>query len=156
MAWQDTSVLTVLAFDVGSRRIGVAVGNSLSASARPVGVLDVFENGPDWPALDAWMRDWIPNAVVVGNPLTQDGENQPARDKAIAFARSVHARYAKPVSLMDERNSSIEAAQRFAESRARGEAKRHQADQLDAWAAVIILERWFLQPHNRTDLDAIA
>ncbi len=155
MAWQDDPVLTVLAFDAGSRRIGVAVGNSLSASARPLGVLEVYENGPNWPALDAWMRDWMPAGVVVGNPLTLEGENQPSRDKALAFARALHARYRKPVSLMDERNSSIEAAQRFAASRARGEVRRHQADQLDAWAAVIILERWFLQPHNRIDLDAI-
>jgi putative Holliday junction resolvase len=98
----------------------------------------------------------MPNGLVIGNPLTQDGENQPARDKALQFARSLQKRYGKPISLMDERNTSIEAAQRFAESRARGESKRHHADQLDAWAAVIILERWFQQPHNRTDLDAIA
>ena len=156
MAWQDEPVLTVLAFDVGSRRIGVAVGNSLSASARPLGVLDVFDNGPNWPALDTWMRDWMPAGAVVGNPLTLEGENQPARVQAIAFARALHDRYRKPVSLMDERNSSIEAAQRFAASRARGEAKRHQASQLDAWAAVIILERWFLQPHNRTDLETLS
>lgn len=156
MSWQDEPVLTVLAFDVGARRIGVAVGNSLSASARPLGVLDVFESGPNWPALDAWMRDWLPAGAVIGNPLTLDGENQPARDKAVAFARAWQARYQKPVSLMDERNSSIEAAQRFAATRARGEAKRHQSDQLDAWAAAIILERWFMQPHNRIDLDDIA
>lgn len=153
---QQGGVLTVLAFDVGARRTGVAVGNSLSGSARPLGILDVYDAGPDWPAVDAWMREWMPNGLVVGNPLTQDGENQPARDRAMHFARSLQQRYGKPVSLMDERNTSIEAAQRFAESRARGEAKRHQADQLDAWAAVIILERWFQQPHNRTDLDVSA
>ena len=155
MSWQDASVLTLLSFDVGARRIGIAVGNSISGTARPVGVLDVFEAGPNWPALDVWMREWLPNGLVVGDPLTQDGESQPARVKAIAFARQLAVRYAKPVSFMDERNTSIEAAQRFADSRARGETKRHQADQLDAWAAVIILERWFLQPHNRIELDAI-
>lgn len=156
MEWPQEGVLTVLAFDVGARRTGVAVGNSLSGSARPVGILDVHDTGPDWPAVDAWMREWMPDGLVVGNPLTQNGENQPARDRAMHFARSLQQRYGKPVSLMDERNSSIEAAQRFADSRARGESKRHQADQLDAWAAVIILERWLQQPHNRTDLDASA
>lgn len=155
MSWQDASVLTLLSFDVGARRIGVAVGNSLSGTARPVGVLDVFETGPNWPALDAWVREWLPNGLIVGDPLTQSGENQPARVKAIQFARELDKRYRKPISLMDERNTSIEAAQRFADSRARGESKRHQADQLDAWAAVIILERWFQQPHQRTELDAM-
>lgn len=149
----EQSILTVLGFDVGSRRIGVAVGNTLSASARPVGVLEVFEHGPNWPMLDSWVREWAPETMVIGNPLTLDGGSQPAQDKALAFAHAVFARYKRPVSLIDERNSSIEAAQRFAQSRARGESKRHQAEQLDAWAAVIILERWFLQPHHRTDLD---
>lgn len=156
MEWPQEGVLTLLAFDVGARRTGVAVGNSLSGTARPLGILDIFDNGPDWQALDAWMREWMPNGLVVGNPLTQDGESQPARDGALCFARSLQQRYGKPISLMDERNTSIEAAQRFAESRARGEAKRHQADQLDAWAAVIILERWFQQPQNRTHLDVNA
>lgn len=156
MDWQQNGVLTVLAFDVGARRTGVAVGNSLSGTARPVGILDVFDSGPDWPSVDAWMREWMPNGLVVGNPLTQDGESQPARDRALQFARDLQNRYGKPISLMDERNTSIEAAQRFSESRARGESKRHQADQLDAWAAVIILERWFQQPQNRTNLDVIA
>jgi putative holliday junction resolvase len=156
MRWPEQGVLTVLAFDVGARRTGVAVGNSLSGTARPVGILDIYEAGPDWPALDVWIREWMPNGLVVGNPLTQDGENQPARDKALHFARSLQQRYARPISFMDERNTSIEAAQRFAESRASGQAKRHQASQLDAWAAVIILERWFQQPGNRIHLDAIA
>lgn len=150
----DAAVQTLLAFDVGARRTGVAVGNSLSGSARPVGVLDMHEAGPDWPALDVWMRDWRPDALVVGNPVTESGDSQPAQQRALAFARSLRSRYGKPVGLMDERHSSIEAAQRFADSRARGESKRHQADRLDAWAAAIILERWFLQPHNRTELDA--
>lgn len=146
-------VLTVLAFDVGTRRTGVAVGNSLSGTARPLGILDVFEGGINWPALDIWMRSWMPNVLVVGNPLTQDGQHQAARDKAIAFGKAAVLRYQKPVSFMDERNTSIEATQRFAESRARGEARRHQSDQLDAWAAVIILERWFQQPQNRINLE---
>lgn len=151
---QNVQVQTVLAFDVGARRTGVAVGNSLSCSARPVGVLDMHESGPDWRALDAWVRDWMPDTLVVGNPLALDGGNQGARDRALAFGRAVQARYRKPVGLMDERHSSIEAAQRFADSRARGESRRQQAEQLDAWAATIILERWFQQPHNRTELDS--
>ena len=155
MSWQNESVLTLLSFDVGARRVGIAVGNSISGTARPVGVLDVFETGPNWSVLDAWTREWLPNGFVVGDPLTLEGENQPARKKAIQFARELHNRYNKPISFMDERNTSIEAAQRFAESRARGESKRHQADQLDAWAAVIILERWFQQPHQRIELDAM-
>ena len=145
--------LTLLGFDVGARRIGVAVGNTISMSAREVGVLDVFEGGPDWPALDRWMKEWMPARLVVGDPATLDGGDQPIRKRARAFARQIGQRYSLPVEQVDERNSSIEAAQRFAAGRAAGARKRHQAANLDALAAVVILERWLTQPDCRITLD---
>jgi len=147
-----TGATTLLAFDVGARRIGVAVGNTISASAREVGVLDVFESGPDWPALDRWMREWRPDRLVVGDPATLDGGDQPIRQRARAFARTLRQRYGVPVEQVDERTSSIEAAQRFAAGRASGARKRHQAAQLDALAAVVILERWLNEPQARMEL----
>lgn len=143
---------TLLAFDVGARRIGVAVGNTISLSAREVGVLDVLDSGPDWPALDRWMREWRPDGLVVGDPATLDGGDQPIRQRARAFARSLQQRYGLPVEQVDERTSSIEAAQRFAAGRAAGARKRHQASQLDALAAVVILERWLSEPDSRIAL----
>lgn len=143
---------TLLAFDVGARRIGVAVGNTISLSAREVGVLDVLDSGPDWPALDRWMREWRPDGLVVGDPATLDGGDQPIRQRARAFARSLQQRYCLPVEQVDERTSSIEAAQRFAAGRAAGARKRHQASQLDALAAVVILERWLSEPDSRIAL----
>ena len=140
---------TLLAFDVGARRIGVAVGNTISLSAGEVGVLDVHATGPDWPALDRWVREWRPQRLVVGDPATLDGGDQPIRALARGFARTVAARYALPVEQVDERTSSIEAAQRFAAGRAAGARKRHQAAQLDALAAVVILERWLTEPQSR-------
>lgn len=143
---------TLLAFDVGARRIGVAVGNTISMSAREVGVLDVFDAGPDWPALDRWMREWRPDGLVVGDPTTLDGGDQPIRQRARGFARELRKRYGLPVEQVDERTSSIEAAQRFAAGRAAGARKRHQAASLDALAAVIILERWLGEPNARIAL----
>ncbi len=143
---------TLLAFDVGARRIGVAVGNTISMSAREVGVLDVFDAGPDWPALDRWMREWRPDGLVVGDPATLDGGDQPIRQRARGFARELRKRYGLPVEQVDERTSSIEAAQRFAAGRAAGARKRHQAASLDALAAVIILERWLGEPNARIAL----
>ena len=143
---------TLLAFDVGARRIGVAVGNTISMSAREVGVLDVFDAGPDWPALDRWMREWRPDGLVVGEPATLDGGDQPIRQRARGFARELRKRYGLPVDQVDERTSSIEAAQRFAAGRAAGARKRHQAASLDALAAVIILERWLGEPNARIAL----
>ena len=94
---EGSGTLTLLAFDVGARRIGVAVGNTVSNSAREVGVLDVRASGPDWPALDRWIREWRPNGLVVGDPATLDGGDQPIRKRAREFAQHLRARYALPV-----------------------------------------------------------
>lgn len=144
---------TLMGFDVGARRIGVAVGNTVSMSAREVGVLDVHATGPDWVQLDRWIREWRPDGLVVGDPATLDGGDQPIRQVARSFARELLKRYALPVQQVDERRSSIEAAQRFAAARAAGARKRHQASQLDALAAVVILERWLSEPHSRLPLE---
>ena len=146
------TALTLLAFDVGARRIGVAVGNTISSSARELGVLDMRDAVPDWPTLDKWMREWRPNQLVVGDPATLDGGEQPIRKMARKFARDLVTRYQLPVEQVDERTSSIEAAQRFALQRASGQRKRNQASQLDATAAVIILERWMAEPQSRIPL----
>lgn len=147
------ATMTLLAFDVGARRIGVAVGNTVSLSAREIGILDVRESGPDWPALDRWIKEWRPARLVVGDPATLDGGDQPIRKRARRFARTLAERYQLPVEQVDERTSSIEAAQRFAAGRASGARKRHQASQLDALAAVVILERWLTEPESRIALD---
>lgn len=155
MAPDAGDVLTLLAFDVGARRIGVAVGNTVSMSAGEVGVLDMREGRPDWPTLDKWVREWRPARLVVGDPATLDGGDQPIRRMARGFAREIAGRYQLPVEQVDERTSSIEAAQRFAAGRASGSKRRHQAGSLDALAAVIILERWMREPQSRLPLDPL-
>jgi putative Holliday junction resolvase len=149
------TAVTVLGFDVGARRIGVAVGNSISMSASEVGVLDMLDAGPDWPRLDRWLKEWRPDALVVGDPLNPGGD-QTSRNRARRFARELGARYGLVVEQIDESTSSIEAAQRFAAGRKAGARKRHQAANLDALAAVIIVERWLADPRARRapdDLD---
>ena len=145
---------TLLAFDVGAKRIGVAVGNTVTLSAREVGVLDVHGTGPDWALLDRWVKEWQPQALVVGDPVPLDGGDQPARQRARGFARTLARRYALPVEQVDETLSSHEAAQRFAAGRAAGARRKSQAATLDALAAVVILERWLTQPQSRHPLDS--
>ena len=141
---------TVLGFDVGARRIGVAVGSAFGHGARPLAVVDVHAQGPDWPAIDRLQREWRPDGFVVGDPMTLDGGDQPIRRVAHAFAGELYARYALPVVLVDERASSIEAAQRFAGERAEGRRRRRDAAALDAVAAAVIIERWLAAPHEAT------
>ena len=73
---------TVLGFDVGSRRIGVAIGSSFGTHARAIAVVDVHGNGPDWTAVERLIKEWRPDGLVVGDPLTLDGQDQPNRKRA--------------------------------------------------------------------------
>lgn len=134
----------VLGFDVGARRTGVAVGNSLTMSARALAVVEHADSAFDWSRFDALRQEWRPDALVVGEPLTLEGGDQPAAQRARHFARQLGERYRLPVALVDERSSSKEASQRFASARAAGAARRRDAGLHDAIAAQIILERWLL------------
>lgn len=143
---------TVLGFDVGARRIGVAVGSAFGNGARALAVVDVHGHGPDWTAIDRLRKEWRPDGFVVGDPMTLDGGDQPIRKRAHAFARELHARYRLPVALVDERASSIEAAQRFASDRAGGRRRRRDAEVLDAMAAAVVVERWLAAPDDATEI----
>lgn len=134
--------ICVLGFDVGGRRIGVAVGNTLSQTARAIAVVAASDDGPDWKHVDALVREWRPDRILVGDPLTLDGQTQPATHMARRFATQAAERFALPVDLVDERSTSREADQRFAQHRKQGTARRRDAAMQDALAAQIIVERW--------------
>ncbi len=134
--------LTVLGFDYGGRRIGVAVGNTFTGDARALSVVGNGDNGVDWPRVESVVRDWRPNALLVGLPLMLDGSEQANSRAARGFAASLLERYHLPVHMVDERLSSIEASQRFADRRARGQTRRKNASELDAIAAQVIVETW--------------
>ena len=143
---------TVLGFDVGARRIGVAVGSAFGHHARAVAVVDVHGGHVDWPAVDRLQKEWRPDGCVVGDPMTLDGGDQPIRQRAQAFARELARRHAVPVVMVDERSSSREAAQRFAAGRAEGRRRRRDAAALDAVAAAVIIERWLEAPDDATPI----
>ena len=134
----------VLGFDVGSRLTGVAIGNLLTVSARPLGTVVMHEGEPDWQQLDVMRKTWLPEQLVVGLPLQPDGSEQASSRAARHFATALRTRYALPVTFVDEQDSSREAAQRFARARAAGARRRRDRAAIDADAAAIILERWLL------------
>ncbi len=132
----------LLGFDYGTRLIGVAVGQRITGTARPLCTVKNSREGEDWRRLDALVAEWQPAALVVGLPLTSDGGEQTMSRKARAFAGSLNERYALPTHMMDERMSSIESRQRFAEGRRQGLRRKRDAADIDAIAAQIILENW--------------
>jgi putative Holliday junction resolvase len=140
----------VLGFDVGARRIGVAIGNTLTDSARDLQVVAMHEQQPDWIAIDKLIAEWRPDLLLVGDPATLDGGDQPARQRARAFARLLRKRYGLSVELVDERSSSVEAAHQFARERAGGTRRRRDAGRLDAMAAAVIVRRWLDDPSLAT------
>jgi len=131
-----TSPTTLLGFDLGSKRIGVAVGQTLTSTANPLGTVMVRHDIPDWNAIDRIVDTWDPGALVVGLPLNMDGTEQLMTQAARHFRNQLIRRYKLPVYVADERLSTREARDRMAQ-----EGRLDKED--DPIAAQIILETWF-------------
>ncbi|MGH8119661.1 MAG: Holliday junction resolvase RuvX [Gammaproteobacteria bacterium] len=129
---------TLLCFDFGSRRIGVAVGQTVTGTASPLLTINTFHNKPDWEKIASVIADWQPDAIIVGIPLTMHGTPQEMSDAAERFAHQLEGRFRIPVFGMDERLSTFEARQRTGDD-----------VKLDAVAAQAILESWMYD--NRDD-----
>jgi putative Holliday junction resolvase len=128
---------TLLAFDFGIRHIGVAVGQRVTGTATPLRTLRARNGRPDWSELAALVREWQPDALVIGLPLNMDGSEQPLTNKARHFGRQLAERYNLPVLEVDERLSTREAWQ------TRSDASTFPTDgEIDKLAAAIILETW--------------
>ena len=139
----------VLAFDFGLRRIGVACGDTLSRSAKPLEAVPAGPAGPQWPRIEALVREWQPGLAVVGLPYNVDGSEGPMTTAARTFAAELGRRSGLAVELVDERYSSLEASSMLRERRASGARRRRVAKaDVDAAAACIILERWITE-HSR-------
>lgn len=137
----DSPPASLLGFDFGMRRIGVAVGQSATRSASPLAMID-HAAAPDWPAIAALVREWRPAAFVVGLPLDGDGAETDMSQRARGFARELETRFGRPAYFMDERLSSSAARSEFSRRRAAGQARRKDAARLDALAASLILDDW--------------
>lgn len=133
-----SSIITVLAFDFGTQKIGVASGQSLTASGTAQPALPCRDGIPDWHQMAALMATWQPAVLVVGLPLNMDGSDSELARRARKFANRLKGRYGRPVALVDERLSTREARQRM------GDAYRGGPDpRVDSLAAVILIESYF-------------
>ena len=143
---------TILAFDFGLARIGVAVGETETGNAHPLTAIADEVNAVRFAAIEALLAEWKPAGLVVGLPTHLDGSEHAMTARCRRFANQLHGRYGLPVALVDERSSSVEAAQRFALDRAEGRRRRRDAAALDAVAAAVIVERWLSSPRDAQPL----
>jgi putative Holliday junction resolvase len=128
-----------LAFDYGEKRVGAAVGDDLTGSARPLPALA----GGDWNAIDKLIAEWRPAALVVGLPLDEGGKDQPVTVAARKFARQLEERCKLAVHISDERFSSRAADDILRDARASGRmTRRVRKGDRDGQAARVILEQW--------------
>ena len=131
---------TVLAFDFGERRIGIAVGEHLIKSANPLTTIDNESNEVRFHLITELVKQWQPKLLVVGLPLSLDGAETEVTQLCKKFARRLNGRFNLPVVLIDERYSSAEASQLLNESGIKGRAQKAMLDQV---AAQTILRSYF-------------
>ena len=146
-----TAARTVLAFDFGLRRIGIASGDTLTRSAAPRATAAAGPGGPDWEAIARVVRSVSPAVLVVGAPYNADGSEGALTAAARRFAAELERRFALPVHLVDERFSSLEASAALKARRASGERRTRIArSDVDSAAAAVILGR-FLQGEGKVN-----
>jgi putative Holliday junction resolvase len=132
---------TILAFDFGLRRIGVAVGQDITGTASPLGVIANRDDGVDHRALAALIKEWRPTGLVVGMPTHADGSPSDMQKPVDAFIEYLR-RYELSIDTVDERYTSVAAEQALKEARAAGTRGRISKEMIDSAAAVFIAERY--------------
>ncbi len=130
--------MTYLGFDYGLKRIGVATGQALTATATPQSPINASNGHPDWDEVAALIALWQPEALIIGLPLNMDGTDNPITERARKFAKRLHGRFHLQCHLVDERLSTREARDRTG---LQGRSDRHGGT-LDSAAACIIVEQF--------------
>lgn len=136
---------TVLCFDFGEQRIGVAVGEHLLATANPLVTIDNESNEIRFEAISKLVKEWQPKLLIVGLPLSLDGAETSVTQLCKKFARRLNGRFNLPVMLIDERYSSVEASDLLNQSGIKGRAQKEMLDQV---AAQTILQSYFNELQN--------
>lgn len=125
---------TVLGFDFGLKRIGVAVGNTLIRQAQPLTIIEAATNDGKFSAIDTLLREWQPALCIVGLPMHPDGTAHDMTVRCKRFANQLHGRFGVATAMVDERYSSAVLSQR-------------RGQNIDAEAAAIILQQ-YLDNHD--------
>ncbi len=126
---------TILGIDYGHKKIGFAVGQTITGNCRPLTV--ILQNGEMWKAIDKLFRDWQPTAIVVGKPLLADGKEHPLEKPILQFIEKLTNQYKVSVYRVNEAYTSFEASQRMSQNEGDTYGKA-----VDAYAAAVMLESY--------------
>lgn len=137
---------TLLGFDFGTKRIGIAIAQEVTGTASPLTTVTAVKHKPDWDSISKIIKEWQPDLLVVGLPLHMDGTEQPMTQAARRFSNQLNGRYQIPIALMDERLSSNEA-----ESILNERASSHSKAQIDMISAQLILQSWMSLDKDEND-----
>lgn len=147
----STDHAILLGFDYGERRIGVAVGQGLIQTATPLTTLANRNARPDWQAITNLIREWQPDALIVGYPASSEPNS--ITTSIAGFCRGLHGRFSLPVYTVDESHTSIEARERIRAARALGTRKKTLKGDVDQFAAAVLLEAWMASRKRKADAD---
>ena len=145
---EQTSYQTLLTFDFGLGQIGVAYGQTLTASAQGLCIIKASEGVPNWDDVKALIDEWKPNLLLVGLPLNMDGSESDLSHLARKFARRLNGRFNIEVLMVDERLTSRDIKSSLREDNLNAGKKRKMQDlsKIDHLAAALILQSWLDNP----------
>jgi putative holliday junction resolvase len=132
-------IKTLLAFDYGTKNIGVATGQTITFSANSLAPLKARDGVPDWAQIEKIIQAWQPDLILVGLPLNMDDSESELSARARKFANRIHGRFGAKVEMVDERLTSFEAK---GEVMRRGGSRDYKHNPVDSIAARLILEAW--------------
>jgi putative holliday junction resolvase len=132
-------IKTLLAFDYGTKNIGVATGQTITSSATSLAPLKAKDGVPDWTQIEKIIAEWKPDLVLVGLPLNMDDSESELSARARKFANRLNGRFGVKIEMVDERLTSFEAK---GEAMRRGDSRDYKNNPVDSIAARLILESW--------------
>lgn len=139
------SVKTVLGFDFGLKRIGVAVGQLVTKTATPIATLQAQDGAPSWADIEHLIGEWSPDLLIVGLPVHMDGTEQALTRAATRFGNRLKGRFQLPVEWVDERLTSYEAEKQITDLK---KSAHNDKLSVDSLSAQLIVEQWFEQQHD--------
>ena len=135
-------ITSVVGFDYGKKRIGIATGQTITGSATPCTTLNQVDGNPDWSAIEAEIRQWQPQALIVGMPYHTDGSENKMTAAARHFCYELKKRFNLPVIEVNEALSSEQAEEILKQEMKINKQNKHEIDRI---AAAIIVQRWLDQ-----------